>query len=263
MQVQQLESDIYVLIGEDLESNSVAFINGDEALLVNGMASRPDAESLRGFIEDELRKRARLIVCTHFQSDHLAAFRLFPHAQLIAHHNYRHTFDTELYRSEEERQNFVEPDILISNEMTVKWGRCVLDIFHSPGHTMSSLSIDVAAADLIITGDNVVGNMVYLVYSTPLMFHSELERLRRRGRTHLISGHLGARSSKAIDNALHYLNALQKKVEAARQENKSDEAILSIELESCLAPGVEGSDFETIFHKRNLGSIVERKLFAN
>ncbi|MEW6210996.1 MAG: MBL fold metallo-hydrolase [Acidobacteriota bacterium] len=262
MQVQQLEADIYVLIGETYQANSVAIINGDDALLVDAMADRRDAESLRRVIEDDLKKRVRLILCTHYFSDHLAALRLFPESLIVAHKNYRHTFDSELFRSEEERAHFVEPDILISDEMTIRWERYCLDIFHNPGHTMSTLNIDIPQADLLIVGDTVVGNIVYLAYSTPQMFFTALERARRRNRARLLSSHLGLREGAAIGNAIHYLNTLQSKARSAFETSDPPEAILSIELKDCLAPGVEASRFESIFHKRNLSSIVERNLFA-
>lgn len=262
MKVQQLEADIYALVGETFQSNSVAIINGDEVLLVDAMGDRRDAESLRRFIEDDLKKRVRLILCSHYFSDHLAALDLFPQSLIVAHKNYRHTFDSELFRSESERAHFVEPHILISDEMTIRWGRYRLDIFHNPGHTMSTLNIDIPEADLLLTGDTVVGNVVYLAYSTPQMFFTALERARRRNRSWLISGHLGRREGLAIDNALHYLTALQNQVRAARETGDLPEAILSIELKECLASGLAASSFEDIFHKRNLASIVERNLFT-
>jgi glyoxylase-like metal-dependent hydrolase (beta-lactamase superfamily II) len=262
MQIQQIESDIYAITGETYRSNSVAFITGDEVLLVDAMADRHDAESLRRIIEDDLKKRVRLILCTHYFSDHLAALRLFPESLVVAHKNYRHTFDSETFRSEEERAHFVEPDILISDDMEIRWGRYRLDIFHNPGHTMSTLNIDVPEADLLLVGDTVVGNIVYLAYSTPQMFFTALERARRRNRRRLLASHLGVREGRAIDNAIHYLNALEGKVRSALETSDPPEAILTIELKECLAPGVEGSSFESVFHTRNLGAIVERNLFA-
>lgn len=262
MQVQQLESDIYTLVGETYQSNSIAFIDGDEVLLVDAMAARRDAESLRQFVEDDLKKQVRLIICSHYFSDHLAALNLFPQSLIVAHKNYRHTFDSELFRTEEERAHFVEPDILISDEMTIRWGRYRLNVFHNPGHTMSTLNIDIPEADLLLTGDTVVGNIVYIAYSTPQMFFPALERARRRNRSHIIGSHLGRREARAIDNALHYLTALQNSVRSAHEMSDPREAILGIELKDCLAPGLAGSSFENTFHKRNLTSIVERNLFA-
>ncbi|MCI0489143.1 MAG: MBL fold metallo-hydrolase [Blastocatellia bacterium] len=262
MRLETIDPDIHVLVGETYNSNSTVFVNGEDALLIDGMASREDAEELREFVETQLKKQVRFIVCTHYFSDHLAALKLFPAARIIAHKNYMHTFASERFRSEEEEAHFVEPNVLISDGVTIRWGRHTLDIFHNPGHTMSTLGIDVPEADLLLAGDTIVGNMVYMSYSAPEMFLPALKRLQRRGRSRFLTSHLGVRTSDAIDNALCYLERLRQRVEAARRSSENGDSILSIELGDCLPDGVEGTSFENIFHKRNLESIIERRLFA-
>lgn len=66
-----------------------------------------------------------------------------------------------------------------------------MEIFHNPGHTMSSLSIEVAEADLLVAGDNIVGNIAYFSYSTPEMAGHALRRPKRRGRNRFISSQPG------------------------------------------------------------------------
>lgn len=255
---QQIESDIYLFIGETYESNSTAFIKGDEVLLVDGMASPADAERLRERIEVELKKQVRFIIATHYFSDHLAALKLFPKAEIIAHRNYMHTFSTERFRTEEEAANFVEPTMLISDSLVIRWGRYTLDIFHNPGHTMSTLSIEVPEADLLMAADNIVGNLVYFSYSTPEMARHALERLRRRGRNRLISSHTGVREAGALEDALVYLERL--KAEAKAASASVGDSVLQIPVERCLRPGLRANGLEEMYHKRNLESIVERRL---
>ena len=262
MQIDHLESDIYVLVGETYGANSTAFINGDEVLLVDAMASLADAEAMKNFIEKELQKQVRFIICTHYFSDHLTALKLFPQAQIIAHKNYLHTFTTEMYRSAEEEAHFVEPTMQISDGLVMKWGKFTLDIFHNPGHTLSTINIDVPEADLLMVGDTVVGNLAYLFYSTPEMLTSALQRARRRNRSRMITSHQSVHGSQAIDNALIYVKRLGKNVRTARHSSANGNAISNIALESCLSPGVEGTDFERIFHQRNLEAIIERRLFS-
>src|SRR5438874_6154031 len=113
MFVNQIEDDLYLLIGATYHSNCTAFVSKDEVLLVDALGSRTDAEKLKEWLEKDLRKQVRFIVCTHFFSDHLAALNLFPQATVIAHRDYLETFNSELYRSEEEKAHFREPDMLI------------------------------------------------------------------------------------------------------------------------------------------------------
>ena len=262
MRIQQIESDIYILTGAHLDSNSTVIVNDDEALLIDAMARLSDAEELRRFVEEELKKRVSFIVCTHFFSDHLAALRVFEDARVIAHQNYDHTFAAEKFRTEEEKANFAEPDILINEGLRMRWGRHDLDIFYNPGHTMSTINIDIPQADLLMVGDNIVGRLVYLYYSTPRLAKTALERLRRRGRGRIVEGHEGLRGGETVDHALHYLNQLSEHVHRARLSTRGDETIQEIDLDECLADGIEGTDFEHVFHKRNLQTIIERGLFV-
>ncbi|HSE42721.1 MAG TPA: MBL fold metallo-hydrolase [Acidobacteriota bacterium] len=259
MRVQQISNDLYVAIGDAYDSNSTILLSKGEALLIDAMGSTKDAANLKLLVERELGSSVRFIVCTHFFSDHLAALKFFPKSEIIAHKNYTHTFDLERFRSKEEKTFFVEPTILISDEMTLRWGKYHINVFHNPAHTMSTLNIDIPEADLIHVGDTVVGNMVYFAYSSPSLFNPALNRIKQRGRQQLISSHLEARSTVAVDHAEHYLSALKNEV---KQLNNDDEAVLKIELKECLPFGVAATPFETIFHRRNLKSIVEQQLFA-
>jgi glyoxylase-like metal-dependent hydrolase (beta-lactamase superfamily II) len=262
MRIQQVESDLYTLIGADMDSNSTVIVNNDEALLIDAMGSRRDAEELQRFVEAELGKRVRFIICTHYFSDHLAALKLFTEAQIIAHQNYDHTFAAEKFRTEEEKAHFVEPDILISSGLRMRWGRYALDVFYNPGHTMSTINIDIPQADLLMVGDNIVGRLVYLYYSTPNLAQTALERLHRRARGRIVEGHQGMLGGETVGHALHYLNSLSTHVKEARLSTRSEEAIQEISLDQCLSPGVEALAFEHIFHQRNLQTILERDLFA-
>lgn len=259
---QQIESDLYLFIGETYHSNSTAFVKGDDVLLVDGMASRSDAESLRERIEAGLKKRVRFIIATHYFSDHLAALKLFPEAEIIAHSNYLHTFTTERFRTPEEAANFAEPTMLVSDELVMKWGRYTLEIFHNPGHTMSTLSIEVPEADLVMTSDNLVGNIAYFAYSTPGMARQALERLRRTGRNRLISSHAGVRESLALENAIDYLDNLKTQAESAWRTEDQGDCVLRIPIDECLKAELEASPFEELYHRRNLESIVDRRLFV-
>jgi glyoxylase-like metal-dependent hydrolase (beta-lactamase superfamily II) len=244
---EQLEEDIYVFVGEAYQANATALIRGDEVLLIDGLASLKDAEELRYFIEDDLRKQVRLIVCSHYMSDHIAALRLFPHAQIVAHKAHLHTFNSQKSLSEEERAFFVQPTIEISEGVAIRWGRYALDVFYNPGKTVSSLNVDIPEADLLIVGDEIVGNTVFVSSAgVPEMFFRAISRLQSRGRSRVIPGHMGVLREQSLENAKSYLSSLQAQVEAARSSPGAENSILKISIESCLAPQVEASDFERI-----------------
>lgn len=262
MLVNQIEDDLYLLIGETYHSNSTVFVSGDQVLLVDALGSGADAEKLRDFVETELQKEVRFIVCTHFFADHMAALNLFPQANVIAHKDYLGTFNSELYRSKEEETHFREPDIVISDQLQIRWGKYALDIFHNPGHTPSTLGIDVQGAGLLLVGDTLVGNIVYLAYSTPDLFGGALERLQMKARPRVISSHGDVRSPAAISNAQFYLESLRVRTDEARASAAGVQSLLQAQLETCLPAGVQATPFERIFHDRNLHTILDQNFFA-
>ena len=69
-------------------------------------------------------------------------------------------------------------------------------------------------------------------------------------------------SGDTIDKAIYYLDRLQERVLELRRQPDSSGLILNISLESCLAEGGKGTAVEEKYHRRNLESIVERKLFS-
>ena len=262
MKREQIEDDVYIVTGEAFESNSTVFINGNEVLLIDTLASLDDAEKLRYFIEDELKKKVRLILCTHYMSDHLAGLKSFPDAQIIAHENYRQTFDSQRSLTEEESSFFVEPAITFSDKIKIKWGRLTLDVFHNPSHTSSTLGVDIPEADLLLVGDAFFGSTVFFSSrGIPEQIRGALKRLQTKERSRVIPGHIGIYGNKAFENALYYLNSLQKEVQAARSSNSGENSILNITIEDCLAPLITASEFEKEFHEINLWLIIERKLF--
>ncbi len=257
MRIESIGQDLEIAVGATHESNAAIFYYGDEVLLVDAMGSRADASKLREHLEG---RPVRFIVSTHYFSDHMAGLALFPKALVIAHRNFRQTFESELFRSDDEKAFFVTPSIVIRDSMTIRWGRHTLEVFPNVGHTMSTLNIDVPEADLVFCADNVVGNIVYLAYSSPGLIEGALEELRRRGRSKLIASHGGLDDHTRIDCAIDYLRRLGTKAHVAW--NDGADALQAIPLEECLPDNVRGTDFEDVFHKRNLDVICERGLFS-
>ena len=261
MQVETVEPDILVFRGDAYESVATAFIRNDDALLVDALASRRDAEWLRRYLEEERGKKVRVIVATHYMSDHIAGLRLFPDAQVLAQRLFSYTFLSQRQRSPEEDEDFARPTAVFGDGFTLEWGRHTLRAFHNPGKTVCSTAIDVADSDLLLCGDAVVGNIVYLSSSSPALIAEALDRLLPLRRGRVIPGHIGVQRGEVIENARYYLGRLEGRVTAVRLDEPEAKAILGIPIEDCVAPGVQPTAFEREWHGRNLEVILERRLF--
>jgi glyoxylase-like metal-dependent hydrolase (beta-lactamase superfamily II) len=261
MEFVEVDAGIVLFRGRQFDANSTVILRGKEAFLVDGLASRAEAEELRRILEEEWKVSVRFILSTHYFSDHMAAFRLFPRAEIIAHRNAPQTFWSEEFRTQEEAGYFVEPTVAVSEGLVWKWGRYTLDIFYNPGHTASTLNVHVPEAGLLFAGDEAVGNIAYLHYSEPGLLSQALRRAALRGARRVVLAHGGVQSPEILENAVSYLDTLGAHVRETRAESGEFETIGDIPLGKCLAPGLEGTEFERFFHARNLKSIAARGLF--
>jgi glyoxylase-like metal-dependent hydrolase (beta-lactamase superfamily II) len=259
---EELGSNVLMFVGDDHESVATAFLDGDDVLLVDSLGGVEDACWLRRALCADMGKTVRVVAATHFMSDHIAGMSLFPDALTIAHRHYRHT-----YLSQNRRVDafYREPQVVFDSAMTIRWGQHELCFMHNPGKTMDHVSVDVATADLVCAGDNIVGNIVYLSKADPALIRVAIGRMRQFGRSTVIGGHMGRFPAAALDNAIHYLDRLQDAVVGIRANTTPQEAdhrIASIAIGACLAPQVEPVAFEREWHQHNLEVIVAQSVFS-
>jgi glyoxylase-like metal-dependent hydrolase (beta-lactamase superfamily II) len=262
VRVEQLGAEVLMFVGDEYESVATAFLDGADALLIDSLASIEDARWLRRVLCEEMGKQVRVIAATHFMSDHIAGMSLFPDALTIAHRHHRFTFLSQNRRVDE---LYREPRLTFDSSMTLRWGRHELRLVHNPGKTMDHVSVDVASADLVCAGDNIVGNIIYLSKADPALIRAAIGRLRQFGRSTVIGGHMGRFPAVVLDNAVHYLDRLQEavvRIRANASPQEADERIASIRIEACLAPRVEPAAFERQWHRHNLEVIVAQSVFA-
>ncbi|HEY0662782.1 MAG TPA: MBL fold metallo-hydrolase [Lysobacter sp.] len=262
MRFEALGSNVLMFVGDDHESVATAFLDGDDVLLVDSLGSEEDAHWLRRVLCGDMGRTVRVVVATHFMSDHIAGLSLFPDALTIAHRHHRHAFLSQNQRVD---AFYREPQVVFDSAMTIQWGPHELRLLHNPGKTMDHVSVDVPTADLVCAGDNIVGNIVYLSKADPALIRSAIGRMRQFGRSTVIGGHMGWFPANVLDNAIHYLDRLQEaviQIRATATPRDADERIAAIRIEDCLAPQVEPAAFEREWHQHNLEVIVAQSVFA-
>ena len=262
MRVEELSAGVLMFVGDEYESVATAFLDGDDVLLVDSLASVSDARWMQGVLCSDMGKSVRVIAATHFMSDHIAGMSLFPEALTIAHRHHRQTFLSQNQRTDE---LYREPQVIFDSAMQIRWGQHELHFLHNPGKTMDHVSVDVPTADLVCAGDNIVGNIIYLSKADPASIRTSIGRIRQFGRGTVVGGHMGRFSAAVLDNAIHYLDRMQEAVVRIRVNeppHEADNRIASIPIEACLEPRVEPAAFERQWHVNNLKVIVEQSVFA-
>ena len=257
VRAETIDRDAVLFHGDRYDSTSLALFDGDRALLVEGLGSAEDARSLRDALAAEGRSPA-LLVSTHFFSDHMAAWNLFPEAPLLAHENALATFWSEDFRSEEEVRHLRAPTMLLDGRLSLTWGRFTVEIFANTGHTPGTLNVDIPELDLLHVGDTAVGRMAYVQYSAPEAIDRALARALARGRQNVLRSHGSLTGPETLLSARGYLVHLRERVVEARRKGLP---VSEIRIGDCLPAGPPATDFETFFHGRNLASIETRGLY--
>jgi cyclase len=264
MRIERIESDVLMFVGESYESVAIAFLRDADALLIDTLASRADAEWMRRYLMDEMGKTVRTIIATHYMNDHMAGLRLYPKAQIIAQRYFRHTFLSQRGRSAQDYADYVNPTLVFGDTLSLQWGRHALQLFHNPGKTMCSVSVDAPSCDAVFAGDNIVGNIVYLSRSSPEMIDQAIARLQELQRGRVIGGHMGMFDRPVLSHARHYLRRLREitiNIYETHAHDLAAKVISSITIESCLAAGVIPNAFEQEWHGRNLDVLLEQETF--
>jgi len=262
MKYEALAPDILLFTGDDHESIATAFLHEGDALLVDALGSLQDAHALHDVLCQQLGKAVRIVSATHYMSDHLAGMPLFPDAIRIAHRHHRHGFASQNVRVDD---FYRDPHVVFDTALQLQWGRHELHFFHNPGRTLDHVTVDVPSADLVCTGDAIVGNIVYVSKSEPALLRSAIARIQRLQRKTVIGGHIGRFDANVLDRAQHYLAQLQAAVVHVRNHAPPEQLeakIAALPIEACLAPGVQALPFEREWHQHNLAAIVAQQLFA-
>jgi cyclase len=267
MKTIELAPDLIVFVGDDLESVAGVVLDGKRALLIDTLCSLQDARLMKSTLADQYGVSVRGIVITHFMDDHLAGLPLFPCVPVIAHQHYMHTYMSQAKRSPIIDQDLVAPTVLFDNALSFRWGAHTLELFHNPGHTVSTIAVDIPDLDAVFVGDTLVGHTAYLSSSAPELIDRALHRIEQLGRGIVIPGHMGPQVAQAPGDARVYLRRLEAAVRSARMRARgdaaaTDQAIESIAVEDCLSPGREASSFEREWHGFNLAVIRQRNVFA-
>ncbi|WP_250622872.1 MBL fold metallo-hydrolase [Pinirhizobacter soli] len=258
MRVERIEDDIWIFHGDFYESVATVFVHRGKALLIDALGSDADAQWMQAYIEGNLLAAVKMIVMTHYMSDHMAGLRLFPGAQILAHRDYLYTYLSQRHRTQDDDASYVAPTATYSQELNFTWGAREIRLFHNPGKTFCATAIDVPRCDLVFCGDALVGNIAYIGSSAPSLIDNGLAILERLHRGRIVPGHIGVLGGGAFSHARIYLKRLGDRVRACRDAD----AIANIQIEECLAPGVQPVPFEVEWHGRNLGVIAERRVFS-
>ncbi len=126
------------------EPNVYLVINGQEAAIIDAAHSNKDIK----YTLDELGVRLKYILITHGHPSHVHS--LSQVKKEIGGMVCLHKSDTELLK---EVASHLEPDLLLKDNISLKLGKTMIKVLHTPGHTPGSLCFYIRDARALFTGD--------------------------------------------------------------------------------------------------------------
>jgi len=217
-------------IGSPVISNATFIVGDDDVIVVDTGLSRSAGEAILAGLRQVTAKPVSMVINTHWHGDHVfgnQAFRqAFPGVRFVAHSATRDGIVTgeveyrdlnrpkmaarltelramatrteaeerELARSELQMEawqgDYVLPDILVDERLTIMQGRRRIDVLHL-GHanTPGDVVIHLPAERLVINGDLAITPVQFAFSSSPRAWTQTLERVAALDATIFVPGH--------------------------------------------------------------------------
>jgi glyoxylase-like metal-dependent hydrolase (beta-lactamase superfamily II) len=129
------------------ETNTYLLIKENEAVVIDVADSYSE-------VRDALNKLGvslKYLLVTHGHPSHLGSIRTTK--ENLGGMLCLHKSDTDLLK---EADSNLEPDILLKDNDSLKFGNTVIKILHTPGHTLGSLCFHVREGKALFTGDTLL-----------------------------------------------------------------------------------------------------------
>ena len=125
-------------------TNVYLLINGQEAAVIDAAHSNNDIKNTL----DELGARLKYILVTHGHLSHVNSVSQVKKDMggMVC----LHKSDAELLK---EVDSHLEPDLLLKDNVSLKLGKTMIKVLHTPGHTPGSLCFHIREGKALFTGD--------------------------------------------------------------------------------------------------------------
>jgi glyoxylase-like metal-dependent hydrolase (beta-lactamase superfamily II) len=129
------------------ETNTYLLIEGNEAAVIDVAHAYPEVrDALK-----EIGVTLKYLLVTHGDPADLGSLRKTK--ENLGGMLCLHRFDTDLLK---EADSDLEPDILVKDNDSLKFGSTAIKVLHTPGHTMGSLCFHIREAKALFTGDTLL-----------------------------------------------------------------------------------------------------------
>lgn len=266
MQRERISENVYWFQSEIYAQVTAGAITGPQwAIIIDTLALPEETLAMRSFIEEQLGVPVRYVINTHYHADHSGGNCFFPGATIIGSEACRNLMLTKGQASLEAARKLnpifkqikiAPPQItFLDGSLSLRVGKKNLVLFHTPGHSADSISILVEEDRVLFAGDAFMP-LPYIIDGDFDTMNNTIKKIGKLGLENIVQGHgdivLRGEIDEAVKDNLNYLSNLRKSVRAAARRRNPQDALLTIDVESCGKSRVFLGGLAEELHRRNV-----------
>ena len=238
--VYTFQSDVYAQV------NAGAVIGHDWAVVIDTLAFPDETLAIREFIEEELKRKVRYVINTHYHADHSWGNCFFPGAYVLSHALCREQLakygEVSLARAREmdnvfQKTQMVLPHLTLEEgviELII--GEKTLRFIELPGHSPDGIGVYVVEDEVLFSGD-VWMPIPHIVDGDPDIMRQSLTKIKSLTIENVVQGHgeviLRGEVNSSIIDRIDYLDKIQQIVIDAAEDDYPGEYLKEKDIETC------------------------------
>ena len=264
--VYTFQSDIYAQV------NAGAVIGQDWAVVIDTLAFPDETLAIREFIEDDLNRKVRYIINTHYHADHSWGNCYFPGAYVLGHAlcraNLEKYGEASLSTAMDMDKVFQQTQIVLPHltldtgvlELIV--GDKTLRFIPLPGHSDDGIGVYIVEDEVLFAGD-VWMPIPHIVDGDPDVMRESLRKIETLTIENVVQGHgeviLRGEVNSSINDRIAYLDKIDQIIDEAAQDDYPGEYLQEKTIEICGKSRILLGGAAEEIHQQNLQHLYRKK----
>jgi glyoxylase-like metal-dependent hydrolase (beta-lactamase superfamily II) len=264
--VYTFQSDVYAKV------NAGAIIGQEWAVVIDTLAFPDETLAIRQFIEEELKRKVRYVINTHYHADHSWGNCFFPGAYVLSHalcrenlKKYGEASLTAALAKDKvfQKTQIVPPHLTIdSGVLELIVGDKTLRFIELPGHSNDGIGVYIIEDEVLFAGD-VWMAIPHIVDGDSDIMKESLRSIESLIIENVVQGHgeviLRGEVISSIDDRIAYLDTIQKIVDEASEDDFPGEYLKEKTIEICGKSRILLGGAAEEIHQQNLKHLYRKK----
>jgi cyclase len=263
--VYTFQSDIYAQV------NAGAVIGQDWAVVIDTLAFPDETLAVREFIEEELKRKVRYVINTHYHADHSWGNCFFPGAYVLSHAQTRRLLEKYGKKSLEavgEMDNTFQKTQIVLPHITLDEGALELIIgdktlrfIELPGHSPDGIGVYIVEDEVLFAGD-VWMPIPHIVDGDSEVMRESLKKIKSLTIENVVQGHgeviLRGEVNSSITDRIEYLDRIDKVILEAVHDEYPGEYLREKTIEICGKSRILLGGAAEEIHQQNLRHLYKK-----